>query len=186
MRTINKHWQVLKTHTIYEAPPWVRLTVQEVRMPNGKVIDDYHQILLPEYVVIYAQTRDEDIIVERAYRHGAGNICLSLPAGLVEPGESPIDTAKRELLEETGFIAEDWRLLGKFTLHGNYGCGVAHLFAAKKARPVAEPDSGDLENIEILLMKEAEIVRAIKIGQMALIGTVAAFALATNPLFKEK
>ncbi len=180
------HWEILDERYVYKAPPWIQVSVQQVRLPDGQIIDDYHQIQLPEYVVVFAQTSAGDVIVERAYKHGAGKVCLNLPAGLIEAGETPLETAQRELLEETGYVSDEWRPLGSFVQHGNYGCGKAHLFAAKSARRVAQADSGDLGEAEILLLRPAEIVNAFKTGQVALLGIATAFALATNPLFSSE
>ena len=183
MQSRSLQWEILDKRYVYKAPPWIEVSVQQVRLPDGQIIDDYHQIQLPEYVVVFAQTSAGDVIIERAYKHGAGKVCLSMPAGLIEAGETPLETAQRELLEETGHVADEWRSLGSFVQHGNYGCGKAHLFAAKSARRVAQPDSGDLGETEILLLKPEEIVNAFKTDQVALLGIATAFALATNPLF---
>ena len=73
--------------------------------------------------------------------------------------------------------------MGTFVGNGNYGGGKAHMFLARQARLVAEPNSGDLEDMEIVLMSTAEIVEALRQGQVELLSTVAAIALATSPLF---
>ena len=156
--------------------------MQQVRLPNGKVIDDYHQIQLQDWTLIFAQTADGKVVVENQYKHGLGSMSLVLPAGGIEDGETPEEAAQRELLEETGYHAEDWRCLGSFVTHGNYGLGRAHVFKAQNARLVAEPSSGDLETTEIQTMTLEDFAAAIKDGRVALWGTMAAFALATNPL----
>ena len=84
------------------------MSVQEVKLPNGRVVTDYFQVKLPEYSVIFAQTGDGMVAVERQYKHGLGWVSLTLPAGAIEKGEEPLDAAKRELLEERGCQCEDW------------------------------------------------------------------------------
>ena len=183
MKKILEPWETLKNQEIFVATPWIEISVQQVRLPDGRVVDDYYQIRLPEYALIFAQTTDGRVIVERQYKHGVGKVCLVLPAGTIEEGEDPLAGAQRELLEETGYTSDDWQLLGSFVAHGSYGCGKAHLFVVRNAQQVAEPDSGDLEDMEIVLMKGEEIVAAVRNGDVDLLGTVAAIALATNPLF---
>jgi ADP-ribose pyrophosphatase len=178
-------WEVLQTQDLIVAPPWLKLSVHQVRLPNGKVVNDYYQIQLHEFAVIFAQTTDGRVIMERQYRHGAGRVTLVLPAGSIEPSETPLAAAQRELLEETGYTSNDWRPLGSFVVHGNYGCGKAHLFAAHDAQQVAEPDSGDLEDIEIILMNVGDLVDSVRNGDVALLGSAAAIALATNPLLRQ-
>ena len=151
---------------------------QEVRLPNGDMVPDYHYIHLSDYVVIFAQTPEGKVVVERQYKHGLGRVSIALPAGGIHNGEQPVDAAERELFEETGFRASNWESLGIFALHGNYGCGNSHIFMSTQARKVAEPNSGDLEEMEILLMEPGELVRSIKTGEIGFVATVATVALA--------
>ena len=67
--------------------------------------------------------------------------------------------------------------------HDNYGCGRPDMFAALEARRVAEPDSRDLEEIEVVLMKPADIAEASRQGQVEVLGAVATILLATSRLF---
>ena len=85
---------------------------------------------------------------------------------------------QRELREETGCVAEEWRSLGRFTVNGNQGCGRAHLFAARGARLVAEPDSGDLEDMQIVLMNADQVLASVRDGRLPLLSSAAAVALA--------
>jgi ADP-ribose pyrophosphatase len=165
-RPRHKAWEILRSREVYVAEPWVTLSVQQVRLPDGRVVDDYHQVRLPEYTVIFAETTDGQVLVERQYKHRVGGIPLMLPAGLLEPGEDPLQAAQRELMEETGYTATEWRRLGSFVPNANYGCGRAHLYHARNARRVAEADAGDLEDIEILLMPAEELLERLRCGQV--------------------
>jgi ADP-ribose pyrophosphatase len=176
-------WEVLGSREVFVAEPWIKVSVQQVRLPNGRIVDNYHRIEFPEYVVVFAQTGDGEVVLERSYKHGVGHSSLVLPSGLIDEGEEPLAAARRELLEETGYAASEWRLLGSFVPNGNYGCGKAHLFTAREAHQVAQPDSGDLEDMDIIRMKPDELVGAVQRGDIALLGSIAAIALALNPLF---
>ncbi len=175
-------WEVLESREVFAAEPWIRLSVQKVRLPDGRVIDDYHQVDFPDYAVVFAQTRSGEVVVERLYKHGVGRECLALPSGLLEPGEEPIDAARRELLEETGYASDDWSTLGSFVMNGNYGCGKAHLFMARNAFKVAQPDSGDLEEIQVDTIAQDALMDAVRSGEVVLIGSAAAISLAVNAL----
>ena len=98
-------WTVQRAHLIYQAPPWITLYRQTVSLPDGRHIDDYHSIDLGEHVCCCVQTEDGRVIFVRHYRHGAGRVCLGMPAGMIEPGEEPLRAAQRELREETGYQA---------------------------------------------------------------------------------
>jgi len=171
-------WEIISSRRVFDAEPWLSVDVQRVRLPDGRVVDDYHQIRLPDFAIVFAQTSDGRVVIERQYRHGLGEVSLTLPAGALEGEEAPLAAAQRELLEETGFRAYGWQSLGTFAGHANYGCGMAHLFKAQDAHQVTEPDSEDLEDVQILLMKPDKLIAAIRQGDMRLLGSVGAVALA--------
>lgn len=175
-----ERWETIENKDLLVRDPWVKLSVQTVLLPNGNVVDDYYQIRLPEYAVVFAETTDGRVIIERQYKHGVGESSLVLPSGLIELGEAPLDAAQRELLEETGYSANDWRYIGGFVVNGNYGCGKAHIFIAHNASQVNEPNSGDLETITVLTMSLSEILEATYSGQVKVLSSAAAIALASN------
>ena len=121
-------------------------------------------------VVILAvdDARDKNnplVIVERQYRHAAGEYLLEIPAGKLEPGESLLSGAKRELLEETGFRARRWRKLARyFASPGFLGewmqVFVAHGLTAGPTRPDAD------EQIEIQKISLADLLRRIEEGKI--------------------
>jgi len=178
-----KPWQTLENKEIFQAPPWIHISRQKVRLPDGRIIDDYHQIRLNDFAMVVASTEGGRILVERQYRHGIGKVSLLLPAGTLKEGEDPMPAAQRELLEETGYVSDDWRFLGRFQSSASYGCGTMTLFTARNIRKVTEPDGVDLEEMEILLMSPAELQAAIRDGQMPTLSSVTAFVMATHPEF---
>ena len=177
-----KSWEVVSAREAFASPPWIRIVQQQVRLPNGKVVEPYNRIELPDFSVIFAETADGKVVVERQYKHGLGRVSLVLPAGCIEKDETPLEAAQRELLEETGYQSDHWQKLGSFVCHGNYGCGQAHFFRADRAELVAEPNSGDLEDMEIVLMTPVDLVNAVAAGEVGLLGSMAAIVLATHPL----
>ncbi len=176
-------WEILSRQAVYDASPWIRVERQRIRLPDGRVIDDYHQLLLPDYAIVFAETDDGRVIMQRQYKHGVGGVTLTLPGGLLRPGEDALLGAQRELLEETGYEAPDWRSLGQFVQNSNYGGSRGHLFAARAARWVVAPDAGDLEEIEVVMMSRAEVVAALGRNEIQVSSFAAAIAMATHPAF---
>ena len=180
--TSQQPWKTLGSQEVFAAPPWIRVHRQRVELPEGKVVPDYHKIDLPDFAMIYAQVPDGRVLVERQYKHGLGRVSLVLPAGITNEGEDPLAAAQRELMEETGYRSDNWQSLGAFAMHGSYGCCQAHIFKATGAVRTADPDSGDLEEMDIILMTNDELLAALTSGDIGLLGTAAVVALATNPL----
>ncbi len=175
---LHQPWKILKTSEIFTAEPWLALSKQQVQVPDGRVIDDFYQLALPDFIVVFAETESGDVIMIRQYKHGARRTSLTLPGGLIEKGEDPLDAAKRELLEETGYRAESWKSLGSYVVNGNLGCGQGHFFMAAGAEQVQEPESGDLEAMEIELLTRERVAEALRSGEVMLLNHAAVIALA--------
>ena len=176
-------WEVLEEKTVYQCDPWIRLDVHKVKLPDGQIIDDLHHLVMPEYVVIYPVTSDNKVIMLQAYRHGVGDVTYLFPGGLIDDGETMLEAAKRELLEETGYKAHNWKSLGSYVPHSNYGAGKAHIFKAMGAEKIQEPNSGDLEEAEIQSFDSETLMKALSDGSITSLSSVAAISLGTNEVF---
>jgi ADP-ribose pyrophosphatase len=175
------HWRTLHRETIFTGGPIKEVAVERVELPDGRTVPDYYVIRLPDYVLIYAEVDDGTVPMLRQYKHGLRRVCLTFPGGAVEDGESPVTTARRELLEETGYEAMAWHSLGAFVTNANQGCNVAHLFRATGCRRVTEPHSGDLEQASLELVSPARLLHPAGLHEVGLASHVALLLLATHP-----
>lgn len=101
-----------------------------VGLPDGQEsVREY--IRHPGAAVIAARFDDGAILLERQYRWPHRRVMVELPAGKLDPGELPLATAQRELLEETGYVARDWRRLGQIHPSVAYTDETIELFAAR-------------------------------------------------------
>lgn len=175
-----KPWAVAASRTVLDAPPHLRVRVEEVELPGGRRVDDYYQLDMPAIVCVFAERADGRVLTFRQYRHGPRRVGLVFPGGHVEPGEEPLASARRELREETGCEAEGWAALGAYTVLGNQGGPVAHLFRATGCRRATSPVGGDLEDAEVLWLLPADLWAAAGRGEITLLCQIALLALATG------
>ena len=109
--------------------------------------------------------KDPDIIFERQYRHAAGQFLIELPAGRVEPGESTLAAAKREMIEETGYRAKRWTLLTKyFASPGFLGEGMQIYLARDIREGVSQPEAD--ENIEVFRLPLSEALALVEANKI--------------------
>jgi ADP-ribose pyrophosphatase len=170
-------WILLDRCEVYADPPWLRVYSDRVRLPSGQEIDGFHQVELLDYASMVVEREDGRLILIRQYKHGVRDVSLTLPAGGLNPGEDPLDCARRELMEETGYEAFGWTKLTEIVAHANQRCCIGHVFHATGARQIAEPNSGDLEEQELVYLTREETIAAIRGGGIRVAGSLAALAL---------
>ncbi|MFZ5890386.1 MAG: NUDIX hydrolase [Myxococcota bacterium] len=150
-------WQILTEKTLLDRR-WLRLREQRVRLSNGHEIEQFHLIDGPDWGAVVAVTPDERLVMVRQYRHGANAASLELPAGVIEPSETPALAVQRELLEETGYIAEHWEPLVAVRPEPARHTNRAHFFVALGARfsAIATPEPSEELFVELHPVKDLE------------------------------
>lgn len=108
---------------------------------------------------------DPDVILERQYRHAAGQFLIELPAGTREPGEAPLAAAKRELIEETGFRARRWTMLLRYFASPGFLGEWMQIYLARDLREGAATPELD-EQIEVLRMPLSQAMRMVADGRI--------------------
>jgi len=108
---------------------------------------------------------DPTILIERQYRHAAGQFLLELPAGRIEPGEGPLAAAKRELIEETGFRAKKWSKLVHYYASPGFLSETMQVYLAQDIHAgVAQPEED--EKIDLLHIPLSELLARIDAGKI--------------------
>jgi ADP-ribose pyrophosphatase len=128
---------------------WRRIVGRRYRTPDG-VEREFEIKVEDDTAVVLALTPDDQVVLVREFRPGPEQILLELPGGAVAPGEEPLDAARRELLEETGYEGE-LRAVGTI-VDCAYSTRRRHTFVATGARRVQEPSPHDGEFPEVVLM----------------------------------
>ena len=138
--------------------------INRVQLPNGHE-GEYGQIIFPNAALAVPITKDKKVILLRQYRFAVSRYLLEFPAGTLEIGETPINSIKREIQEETGFKAEKWDELGALVNAPGYSDEVIHLFLARNLSKLESEVKGDLdEDIEVLIMDPDELNSLIANG----------------------
>jgi len=158
-------WQVL-SDTPLISQHWLEVREQRVRLANGHEIERFHLIHGPHWAGVLCLTRDRHVVLVRQYRHGLGGPSLELPAGVLETGEAPIDGARRELREESGFEAESIEPLISVVPEPARNSTRAHFFFARGAVRVSELALDHGEELELLLVPVTELLELIDHGQI--------------------
>lgn len=171
-------WKTLSRQTVLEYSEFLTVESHTVELPDGQVISDWPWLVTPDYINVVAVTEIGEFICFRQTKYGVEGTSLAPVGGYLEADEDPLDTAKRELLEETGYESHSWLSLGSYTVDGNRGAGTAHLFLARDARRVAEPISDDLEEQQLLHLSRSEFEAALAAGEFKVLAWATIVALA--------
>jgi ADP-ribose pyrophosphatase len=138
----------------------LKVNEDEVSLPDGSsALREY--VVHPGAAIILPLFDDGSVLMERQFRYPLGQHFYELPAGKLEPDEAPIETAKRELLEETGYAAAEWRELGRLHPCVGYSDEKIDFFLARKLEfRGAHLDEGEfLETLRVPLAESVDWIR---------------------------
>jgi 8-oxo-dGTP pyrophosphatase MutT (NUDIX family) len=167
-------WTIRSQKTLLDRK-WLRITEDSVELPNGTRIDEFHVMHSPNWASVIAVTEAGQIVMVEQYRHGLGRTSLELPSGVIDPGERPLQAAKRELFEETGYRARDWTSLLEVSPEPSRSTHRAHFFVARGAERVGpgNPDASEIIDVKLLSVDELiDRVTGGRIDHAAHIGAI--------------
>lgn len=134
--------------------------------PTSGHTGDFYVLACPDWVNMIPLTDDGQIVLVRQWRHGVGEMHLEVPAGLVDPGEGPLEAAARELREETGYAARSLTLIGEVAPNAAYQNNRCHTVLAEGCRPLHATDFDEDEDLELVLAPIAEVPSLVRSGQL--------------------
>lgn len=165
----------MKTSTIYKAKMF-DLKKKRLRLPNG---NDFEMTYIdhPGAVVIVPVLGKDKIALIRQYRAAIGQYIYEVPAGTMEPEQSPLNNAKRELIEETGYKAGKMTLLGKIFPVPGYSTEKEYVYKAEKLTFVGAENEKD-EIIRTMVFSRKGIKKMFRSGKIVDAKTISALAMA--------
>ena len=132
---VTEHWPVVSSAELLRSR-LITVRADEVRMPDNQLAER-EVVLHPGAVAVLALDDADRILLIRQYRHPVGRLLWEIPAGLRDvAGEDPLRTARRELVEEAGYRARDWRVLADYFSSPGYSTERIRIYLARDLEPV--------------------------------------------------
>lgn len=157
--------ETVSSETVYQGV-FLQIRKDKARLPDGS-LHTREWVVHPGASAILAVADDGQILMERQWRYPMGREYLEIPAGKIDAGESPLQTAQRELLEETGMRAEHWEPLTVIHPAIGFSNEVIHIFVARGLSGSAEHAALDQgEQIETLWMSLEALMDRVRSGQL--------------------
>jgi len=134
--------------------------------PRTGMEHDFYVIESRNWVNIIPLTNDHQVVMIRQYRHGSREVTLEIPGGLVDPGDTPEKAAARELLEETGYQAEEVVEIGVVNPNPAIFNNRCYTFIARNVTKTRDPMPDQTEDIEAVLIPLVDIPELIRKGKI--------------------
>jgi len=149
-------WELLGSEYLFREP-WLTARRDHVRLPSGVEMKNFYVLEYPEFCNVIAITPEGKFLMERQYRHAQQYVGYEIPAGCVEKGEDPMEAAKRELYEETGFTGGEWSHFMTVSPNAGACTNYSHTFLAKGVKPTSSQHLEQTEDIKVCLLSLDEV-----------------------------
>ena len=161
-----KPWETVSSKYLIQRP-WLTARRDVLRMPDGKLVPEYYVLEYPTWVNIIAITTEGKYLLVRQYRHALGIVEYELCAGTMDAKDAtPLDAAKRELLEETGYAGGTWQEWMTLSPNPATSNNLAHSFLAIGVRRVSDQHLDPTEDIDVYLKSPAYVRQLLEENQI--------------------
>ncbi|HYP75779.1 MAG TPA: NUDIX hydrolase [Polyangiaceae bacterium] len=171
-----KPWLRLKSETLL-SDRWLKLRADDCQLPSGARLSPYYVIEEPDWVQIFALAFDSRVVTVKQYRYAGDAVCVELPGGIVDTGETPLSAARRELREETGFTAAKWTSVASVFANPARQTNRVHVFLAEELDGTGEQALEPSEEIVHELVEISAIKSGIRDGSFSQALHIAGFYL---------
>ena len=162
----NRPWHVLQSKNILRLGTWLSVRQECVQLPSGAQIPTWFIFEFPDWINVIAITKDGKMVMEDQYRHGLGETHYELVAGVVDPGESPLQAAQRELSEETGYEGGKWQLYMTLSPNPTNHNNLCYTFLATGVEKRCEQHQEATEDIHVHVLKPEQVMEMLRDGEI--------------------
>lgn len=152
-----KVWNVIDSEYVVDRP-WLKARRDTVELPTGVVYPEYYVLEYPDWVNVIAINREGRFVMVEQYRHGLGRVQTEICAGAMEPGETPLEAARRELAEETGYTGGEWEPWMVISGNPSTTNNLTHCFIARNVELTMPQHLDRTEDIAVKHLSEMEVV----------------------------
>ncbi len=159
------NWKLLESKYVYR-DRWLRARADKCELPDGRIMEPYYVIEVPDWTNMVIITKEQRIVLVRQYRHALGTTTLELPGGILEQGESPKESAIREMHEETGYVSDEVEFLMKISPNPALNNNTAYFFLAIDAEKLTDTKFDPFEDIVIETFSKDELKQLLEEGKL--------------------
>lgn len=152
-------WKVLSSRHIRP-----RFRIDKVQLSNGKTFEPM-VFEFRNWANVLALTKNNEVVLVKQYRHGVQESLLELPGGIIEDDEDPLDGARRELMEETGYLAKDIVEVGRIYPNPAIQHNTLFCYVATDVEPLGQQHFDETEEIEVHLVPLEELIEMTRRGE---------------------
>lgn len=159
-------WEVIHSEYLHNCP-WLTVRKERLKLPNGNIVPEYYVLEYSNWVNIIAITKEKQFVLIKQYRHGIAKTCWELCAGVCEKEDaSPLESAKRELLEETGYGNGTWSQFLCVVPNASANTNYSYCFLAQDVEKIAEQSLEESEDITVHLLSYDEVKTLLENGEI--------------------
>lgn len=161
-------WKILESEELLKAG-FFRLRRDRCEMPDGRVMPGYYVMEFTDWVNILPIDESGCVIAIEQFRHGSGHTHLEIPGGSLDPraDKEPLSAAKRELLEETGYVSDEWILCGSHYPNPALQNNRLHTFLALDCRYQQPPELDPYEDLKVSAFSVAQLQERLEKGDFS-------------------
>ncbi len=162
-----KPWKIRKSRYLVN-DEWLTLRADSCETAEGLIIEPFYILEKADWVHVVAFDKEERILIVRQYRHGSSTICAEIPCGVVDKSDrSPLDTAKRELLEETGCMGKRYVEIEKVWANPARQTNSIHCYIAYDVKQIGKQNLDETEDIEFEFVDLKSLFQLIDSGEFS-------------------